>query len=179
MQVRLNLRAVFLDRDGVLNRCEVVDGKPYAPRKLSDFRLLPGAAQAVTDLKAAGFLIFVVTNQPDLGHGLITTDIIRLMHTKLCSKAPIDEIMLCPHRQDVGCACRKPKPGMLLDAMQRWSVDPSRSFMIGDRWSDVVAGRTAGLFTIFIDRGYAERLTTQPDLTVTSLRQATTNILAH
>ncbi len=172
-------RAVFLDRDGVLNRSAVVDGKPYAPRQLSEFRLLPGVARAVADLKSADFLVIVVTNQPDLGNGLISQTTLDAMHRKLQSKVSVDAIMYCPHRQDADCFCRKPKPGLILEAMQRWKVDPAGSFMVGDRWNDIAAGKAAGLFTVFVDRGYAEGPTTRPDLTVRSLRQAAISILRH
>src|SRR5438128_1851376 len=102
---RANRRAVFLDRDGVLNRSEVRNGKPYAPRRQSEFRLLPGVASAVADLKTAGFIVIVVTNQPDVGHGLIGSDTLNAMHEKLRSKVDVDGIMVCAHRQDEGCSC--------------------------------------------------------------------------
>lgn len=172
-------RAVFLDRDGVINRSNVVKGKPYAPRQLSKFRLLPGAAEAVVDLKAAGFLVVVVTNQPDVGHGLIGQDTLDAMHRKLRAKVPVDGVMVCAHRQDEGCSCRKPKPGLIRQAMRRWGIKAAGSYMIGDRWNDVVAGHSAGLYTVFVDRGYSEALPIKPDLTVRSLRQAASSILAH
>jgi len=172
-------KAVFLDRDGVINESPVHGGKPYAPRLLSDFRLFPGVAEAVADLKNAGFIVIVVTNQPDVGHGLIEQGTLEAMHNKLRADVPVDEILVCPHRQDAGCDCRKPKPGLILDAMQRWKITAAGSYMVGDRWNDVVAGKAAGLYTIFLDRGYSEKLTTPPDLTVRSLREAASNILAH
>ncbi len=170
-------RAIFLDRDGVLNRSLLRDGKAYAPRQLSEFRLLPGAARAVAQLKKAGYLTVVVTNQPDVGHGLMSRRTLAAMHAQLKRAVPVDAIMACPHRQDAGCRCRKPKPGLINRAIRRFRIDPARSFMIGDRWSDVVAGRAAGLYTIFISRGYAEPLKERPDLTVRSLPQATRHIL--
>jgi D-glycero-D-manno-heptose 1,7-bisphosphate phosphatase len=172
-------RAVFLDRDGVLNRSEVRDGKPYAPRDPRDFRLLPGAAQAVHALKDAGFLVIVVTNQPDLGHGLITPDALAEMHGRIAARMKVDAIMVCPHRQDEGCSCRKPKPGMMLRAARRWNIDLARSYMVGDRWNDVVAGQAAGTYTIHVDRRYTESQTFTPDATVRSLAQAVRWILAH
>jgi D-glycero-D-manno-heptose 1,7-bisphosphate phosphatase len=171
-------RAVFLDRDGVLNRSEVRDGKPYAPRDPADFRLLPGVAQAVAALKNAGFLVIVVTNQPDLGHGLITQQALAAMHRRITDKAPVDEIIVCPHRQDEGCSCRKPKPGMMLRAQRRWNIDLARSYMVGDRWNDVVAGNAAGIYTIHIDRRYTESVDFTPNASVRSLKAATRHILA-
>jgi D-glycero-D-manno-heptose 1,7-bisphosphate phosphatase len=170
-------RAVFLDRDGVLNRSEVRNGKPYGPRRLEEFRLLPGAAGAVAALKRAGYLVIVVTNQPDVGHGLTSIATLDAMHTRLRQATAVDDILVCPHRQDEGCACRKPKPGLLRRAIARWHIDPSGSVMIGDRWSDIVAGKKAGLYTAFIDRHYVESLVEQPDLLARSLPHAVAQIL--
>ena len=170
-------RAVFLDRDGVINRATVKKGKPYAPRHLSEFRLLPGVVRAVSELKAAGFMIVVVTNQPDAGHGLIARHTLDAMHAKLRNKVPVDGIMVCPHRQDEGCLCRKPKTGLIRQAIQRWGIDAAGSYMVGDRWSDIVAGHAAGLYTIFVDRGYAEALKIQPNVMARSMSQAASSIL--
>jgi D-glycero-D-manno-heptose 1,7-bisphosphate phosphatase len=171
-------RAVFLDRDGVLNRALVRNRKPYAPRSLGEFRLLPGTAEAVRELKSVGFLIIVVTNQPDVGHGLTTPQTLAAMHARLSERLPVDAILVCPHRQDAGCACRKPKPGMIHQAETDWGINVRRSYLVGDRPTDIVAGRAAGLYTVFLDRGYAEPLLERPDATVGSLRQAVRKILA-
>jgi D-glycero-D-manno-heptose 1,7-bisphosphate phosphatase len=171
-------RAVFLDRDGVLNRALVRNRRPYAPRHLGEFRLLPGTAEAVRELKSVGFLIIVVTNQPDVGHGLTTPQTLAAMHARLNERLPVDAILVCPHRQDAGCACRKPKPGMIHHAQTDWGIDVSRSYLVGDRSTDIVAGRAAGLYTVFLDRGYAEPLLEPPDAKVGSLRQAVRQILA-
>jgi D-glycero-D-manno-heptose 1,7-bisphosphate phosphatase len=172
-------RAVFLDRDGVLNRTAVRNGKPYAPRVAADFRLLPGVARAVTALKNAVFLVIVVTNQPDLGHGLIAPEALAAMHAHITATMPVDKIMVCPHRQDAGCSCRKPKPGMMLRAQRRWNIDLARSYMVGDRWNDVVAGNAAGIYTIHIDRRYTESVEFTPNARVRSLPEAARHILAH
>jgi len=171
-------RAAFLDRDGVINRCEVRDGKPYAPRHLKDFRLLPGAAAAVRDLHRAGLLVIVVTNQPDIGNGLTDAAVVEAMHNKLRRAMPIDGVMVCPHRQDEGCNCRKPRPGMLLTAANNWKIDLERSFMVGDRWGDVIAGQAAGCYTLFVNRGYKEPRLATPDSTANSLASATRIILS-
>lgn len=169
--------AVFLDRDGVICRSVTIGGKPYAPRRLEDFRLLPGAAQAARDLKRAGFLVIVVTNQPDIGNGLVAAAIVEAMHTKLRARLPVDDICMCPHRQDAGCECRKPKPGMLLAAARRWNIDLKNSYMVGDRGSDVVAGKAAGCYTLLINRHYSEVRDTAPDRLVRSLAEAARFIL--
>lgn len=148
--------AVFLDRDGVLNRALIVDRKPYAPRHLADFRLLPGAARAVDRLRAAGYVVVVVTNQPDIGNGLVDPAEVEAMNARLRHRVAVDDIRVCPHRQDAGCHCRKPRPGMLLDAAAALALDLGASWMVGDRWGDVEAGKAAGCRTIKIRRGYAE-----------------------
>ena len=170
--------AVFLDRDGVLNRSDVVEGKPFAPRQLARFRLLPNTRRSVLHLKQAGFVVIVVTNQPDIGNGLVDPAEVEAMHRKLRQRVPVDDIRMCPHRREDGCHCRKPRPGMLLDAARDFGLDLSRSFMVGDRPGDIVAGSDAGCRTIFIDRGYCERLTSPADAVVGSLAGAVRRILA-
>ena len=170
--------AVFLDRDGVINRAEVRDGKPYAPRRLQDFRLLPGVPKAVRALREEGFLVVVVTNQPDVGNDLIDPSVIEAMHDRLRARLPIDTIEVCAHRQAEGCDCRKPKPGMLLAAARRLAIDLRRSFVVGDRWHDIVAGRDAGCCTVFVNRGYGERKPDGVDVTARSLPAAVRRIIA-
>ena len=171
-------RAVFLDRDGVINRCEVRSGKPYAPRLLEDFRLLPGVKHAVQALKRANFLVIVVTNQPDIGNGLIKGATVEAMHQLLKQRLQVDDIKVCPHRQDESCRCRKPKPGMLLQAARQWKIDLTNSYMVGDRCSDIVAGQSAGCYTIFINRGYREGKCPKPDRMIKSLPAAVRLILS-
>lgn len=172
--------AVFLDRDGVLNRAELRDGKAFAPRDPRDFRLLPKAAAAVDRLKAAGFLVIVVTNQPDIGNGLVDEAAVAAMHARLRERVAVDDIRVCPHRQTLGCDCRKPRPGMLLAAARDHRIDLARSVMVGDRLSDVAAGAAAGCRTVFIDRRYAETrrpFPTPPSLVARSLPAAVAAIL--
>ena len=172
-------RAVFLDRDGVLNNPIVQDGKPYAPRSLAEFEMLPGAADAVRALKDRGFLVIVVTNQPDIGNGLVAAEVVDAMHARLRVLAPVDDIRLCPHRQTDGCDCRKPKPGMLLAAARDYNINLGNSFMVGDRVVDVLAGEAAGCFTGFIDRCYKETITQnfRPNIKAQSLPDATIGII--
>jgi len=170
--------AVFLDRDGVLVRGEMRNGKSHAPRRLQDFRLLPGAVDAVAALRAHGFLAVVVTNQPDIGNGLVAADVVEAMHAIMRARIPLDGIEMCPHRQTDNCACRKPKAGMLIAAAERLGIDFSASFMVGDRSSDVVAGRSVGCYTLFVDRGYDRCTDIKPDAVVKSLRQAVQHILS-
>ena len=173
------VRAVFLDRDGVLNCSEVRRGKPVAPRRLADYRLLPGVAKAVQSLKRAGFLVIVVTNQPDIGNGLVDASVVQAMHAKLRSLVAVDDIRVCPHRQDQGCACRKPRPGMLLAAAKDWKIDLKNSFMVGDRDGDIVAGQAAGCYTLLINRHYSELRCAAPDRVARSLPAGVRIILEH
>jgi D-glycero-D-manno-heptose 1,7-bisphosphate phosphatase len=170
-------RAVFLDRDGVLTVPEFRDGRSYAPRRLEDFLLYPEAADSAALLKQAGFSLVVVTNQPDVGHGRIERDVVEEMHRQLAIMLPVDAIEVCYHRHEDGCDCRKPKPGMLQRAAARLGLDCTKSFMIGDRASDVEAGRAVGCTTIFIDLGYADEHPKQPDFTVGSLEEAAKVVL--
>lgn len=164
-------RAVFLDRDGVLNRALVRDGKPYPPATLEALELLPGVPAALARLKAAGFLLVVVTNQPDVARGEQRREVVDAMHARLLAELPLDAIEACFEDGDEAPR-RKPNPGMLLDAARRLGIDLARSFLVGDRWRDVEAGRRAGVTTLFVDRGYAEPLRSDPDVTVRDLSQA-------
>jgi D-glycero-D-manno-heptose 1,7-bisphosphate phosphatase len=169
---------VFLDRDGVLVRAPVVGGKSYAVRRLEDFRLLPGTVRAVGALRQAGYKIIVVTNQPDIGNGRVDAATVAAMHERLRERLAPDAIELCPHRQDENCLCRKPKPGMIYAAAERLGIDLTRSVLVGDRWSDIVAGKAAGCYTVFIDRGYVEPKSAIPDAVVRTLPAAVDVIMS-
>jgi D-glycero-D-manno-heptose 1,7-bisphosphate phosphatase len=172
-------RAVFLDRDGVINRALERDRKPYPPRNLDEFEILPEAAAACAKLKQAGFLLVVVTNQPDVGRGTLKKEIVETIHAGMCQRLPIDRVEVCYHagqgRSD--CDCRKPKPGMLLRAARELGIDLAQSWMVGDRWRDVDCGYAAGCRTVFIDRGYAEELRQKPHFSAGNLAQAADIIL--
>jgi D-glycero-D-manno-heptose 1,7-bisphosphate phosphatase len=172
-------RAIFLDRDGVLNRALVRDGKPYPPSSLAEFEILPGAAEACRRLKEAGFLLVVVTNQPDVGRGTIKQESVELLHTHLRRTLPVDRVEVCYHsgNEEPRCDCRKPRPGMLLRAARDLSIDLSASFMVGDRWRDIDAGHAAGCTTLLIDYQYDEALRLAPHYTAQSLAEAADTIL--
>ena len=170
-------RAVFLDRDGVLVVPEFRDGRSFAPRRLADFRLYDQADYWLGRMKDAGFRLVVVTNQPDVGSGLVELTVVEEMHRRLAEALPVDAIEACYHQRGDGCDCRKPKPGMLQRAAERLSLNCARSFMIGDRAGDVEAGRAAGCTTIFIDLGYVDERPERPDFTVSSLDEAAQIVL--
>jgi D-glycero-D-manno-heptose 1,7-bisphosphate phosphatase len=144
-------RAVFLDRDGVLNPMSRRAGAYRAPLTLDDFTLYPWAADAVTRLREAGFVCLVATNQPEMARGELSPATLDAMHRRLTAELRVDAVYVCPHVDEDGCACRKPSPGLLRAAAQEWNVDLAASFVVGDRWRDVEAGRAAGCVTILVD----------------------------
>lgn len=170
-------RAVFLDRDGVLNKAIVKNGKPYPPSSLSELQVLSGVPEALRKLKEKGFLTIVITNQPDVARGITTRATVEGINRQLVENLAIDHIFTCYHDNDFNCDCRKPKPGQLFVAAERFSIDLRRSFMIGDRWSDMAAGAAAACSTIFIDYGYQERQPDDYDYVTTSLEAAVKIIL--
>ncbi len=173
--------AVFLDRDGTLNVQIIRGGKPYPPDTLAEFQLFPGAAGECARLKAAGYLLVVATNQPDVGRGTQAQAVVEAMHARLLELIPtLDRIEVCYHPgREVPSTHRKPAPGMLRDAAAALGIDLTRSWMVGDRWGDIDAGHAAGCRTIFIDHGYTERAPARPpEFTVKSLAGAVGIILA-
>lgn len=171
--------AVFLDRDGVLTVPQFSGGRSFAPRNMDDFKLYPEARTCLSRLKDEGFVLIVVTNQPDIAEGLMDQVTLDAMHQQMSRELPIDAIKVCTHSKQANCSCRKPRPGMLRDAARELQVDCTSSFMIGDRSSDIEAGASAGCRTIFIDLGYtAEAKPDHADRFVTSLSEATEWILA-
>lgn len=170
-------RAVFLDRDGVINRAIVRDGKPYPPVSLMELEILPGVHEALQKLHDASYLLVVVTNQPDVARGTAKREDIELMNAFLSSQLPIDDFKTCYHDSGDKCCCRKPLPGALLEAAQEHNIDLSKSFMVGDRWRDVEAGASAGCKTFFINYRYAEQRPDAPDFIVSSLLEVKKIIL--
>jgi D-glycero-D-manno-heptose 1,7-bisphosphate phosphatase len=173
----LKKAAVFLDRDGVINRAFVRDGRPFPPFAMQELEILPGVEAALARLAEAGYARVVVTNQPDVGRGRLDQAAVEAMHARLLGALPLDEIRVCYHGGPEDCACRKPRPGMLLDPP---TYDLARSVMVGDRWRDVEAGRAAGCrATILVDYAYQESLPHEPDARVASLAEAADWILAN
>ena len=169
-------RAVFLDRDGVLNRAVIRDGRPHPPLRVEDFELYGDVAAGCARLKAAGFLLIVVTNQPDVGRGSQSPEAVQAMHLKMQSALPgLDSIEVCYHageRYGERCDCRKPRPGLILRAAAELKIDLCASYVIGDRWRDIDCARAAGCRAIFIQRDYQEILHEAPDFTVANFGDA-------
>ncbi len=163
-----NKPAVFFDRDGVLIATNVRNGKPYAIKSIQELRILPHIAKIMHQFKSKGYKIVVITNQPDVGNGLVARSAVEEINSALEESLPIDLTKVCYHRQNEGCDCRKPNIGMFLEAARELNIDITSSIMIGDRASDIEAGVKAGCFTVFINYGYNERLSYVPDLVVSS-----------
>lgn len=175
----MNERAVFLDRDGVINRPVVRDGLPYPPENVEEFDLYEDVPAGCARLKSAGFLLVVATNQPDVGRGTQSREQVEAMHAVLAAALPeIDRVEVCYHPgQGTACDCRKPAPGMLLRAADALGIDLRASFMVGDRWRDVDCGHAAGCTTLLLDRGYREALRQPPDHVVQTFAEAVEVIL--
>jgi D-glycero-D-manno-heptose 1,7-bisphosphate phosphatase len=168
----MGTRAVFLDRDGVLNRAIVSHGVPRSPQTVEEFDILPGVAEACAFLRKAGFRLIVVTNQPDIARGTQTLENVERLNSELRRRVALDDLFMCPHDDHHNCNCRKPRPGLLLTAARAYEIDLARSIMVGDRDRDVEAGRAAGCRTVFVDGGYGRSPVPPADLTVASLREA-------
>lgn len=170
-------KAVFLDRDGVLNASVVRDGKPYPPASRAEAELLPGVEEACRHLSQAGALLICVTNQPDVARGSQSVEEIDAINNWLRETLGLNEVRVCPHDDQDDCPCRKPRPGLLTAAAETYGIDLAASVMVGDRWRDIAAGQAAGCQTVFIDHGYDERQPEQPDFTFASLAEAVPAIL--
>lgn len=170
-------KTIFLDSDGVLNLALLKDGKPVAPPTLAELVIPSEVQPALNRLKAAGYLLICVTNKPDIERGLMTQETVDAIFKKLRQNLPLDDIFVC-YSEDSDCY--KPKPGLLFDATKKYHIDLANSYMIGDRWRDVEAGKSAGCKTIWIDHGYQNDKIPSPaaDCTVHSLTDATEWILA-
>lgn len=171
-------KAIFLDRDGVINQSIVKNGKPYPPSSLAEVRIIDGVAEALVNLRQAGFLLIVVTNQPDVARGTIANSVVTEINSFLQKQLPLDDVFVCIHDDKDKCYCRKPLPGLILQAARKYNIDLKQSFMVGDRWKDMGAGRCAGCKTIWIDLGYDEKKpSVTPDHVARSLAEAVPWIL--
>lgn len=170
-------KAIFLDRDGVLNDTIVRMGKPRAPYSLEELRLFAGVEEATNRFKNAGYLLIIVTNQPDVARGWVDRSIVEAINHRIVQELRIDDLQVCYHTEKDACLCRKPKPGMLLNARDRWNIDMTLSFMIGDRNSDIEAGQNAGCRTVLVGEGEESGGAFVPDYCASSLLEAAEQIL--
>lgn len=151
-------RAIFLDRDGVINSTIIKKGKPFSPRRLEDFELVDGIKDILERFRVRGLLNIIVTNQPDIARGLMKKEELQKMHSLIRENLPVDDIFICPHDDADNCNCRKPKAGMFFEAAKKWNIDLNESFIIGDSWKDIEAGRNAGCTTVLIDSPYNKQI---------------------
>jgi len=172
------VKAVFLDRDGVLNDALVRDGKPFSPMSIAEVTVPPDVPDAVALLRRNGFRLIMVTNQPNIARGTQSRESVYAINRHLQERLGLDAAEVCGHDDVDNCDCRKPKPGMLLRAAKRDRIALTESFMVGDRWRDIEAGRRAGCRTIMIGHGYGEEIKSPPDVTVAGLGEAANWILA-
>lgn len=171
--------AVFLDRDGVVIESAVKDGVPHPPASVGDVRFVPGVTEALDRLRQAGFALIVVTNQPDVARKTQRRDVVEAINARLAQSLPIDAFYVCYHDDRDECQCRKPLPGLLLEAARDRRLALEASYLIGDRWRDVDAANRAGVAAVFIDYGYEETLRSSPAARVASLSEAVAWILSH
>jgi len=164
-------KAVFLDRDGVINESLKREGKPYPPKSLKEFVFTEKIKETLDNLKSMGYLLIVVTNQPDVARGKVLKSEVGLINNYILSNLPITMVYCCYHDDKDNCDCRKPKAGMIKAAAQDFKVDLNKSFVVGDRWRDIDAGHNAGVKTIFIDYGYKEKLIAKPDYVVKKVHE--------
>jgi len=170
-------KAIFLDRDGVINEPVILNGKPYPPATVNELKLFDGVAESLLALREAGYLLIVVTNQPDVARGKTPMRVVNEINNYLMSNLPLDAIHVCFHDDSDQCNCRKPLPGLLLNAAKEFNIELSESYMVGDRWKDIAAGQAAGCKTVWIDACYDEKKPVNPDITVSSLWEASKIIL--
>jgi D-glycero-D-manno-heptose 1,7-bisphosphate phosphatase len=155
-EVTNGLPAVFLDRDGIINRAMIRDGRPYPPSHLDELEILPGSITSLLKLADSDYILIGITNQPDVARGTQTREMVEAFNTLIQSRLPIHEIFVCYHDNIDNCECRKPKPGLILKAADKYKLDLSKSWLVGDRWKDIAAGQAVGLKTIFVNYHYAE-----------------------
>lgn len=173
----MTVKTIFLDSDGVINEALInKEGKPVAPKNLTELVIPAQVKPSLDRLKANGFLLICVTNKPDIDRGLMTQADVDAIYNKLRHDLPLDDVFICYKENS---DCYKPKPGLLLEATKKYNIDLSQSFMVGDRWRDIEAGQNASCKTIWINRSYSEKEPNPPaDYTAYSLTEAVDWILA-
>lgn len=165
-------RAVFLDRDGVLIRTNIRNGRPYAITPSDVVNVLGGVPESCSALLRAGFILVMVTNQPDVARGTTPRGFVEDVNGQIRATLGLHAVQVCYHDDKDDCDCRKPRPGLLTSAAEAFDIDLTRSAMVGDRWRDIEAGRRAGCRTVLIGDGYDETGCMTPDFTAASLADA-------
>ncbi len=164
-------KAIFLDRDGVINKVVMRKGIVSSPWRLEEFEILPNVKECLKEFKKMEFLNIVFTSQPDISRGLLKIEDLGEMHKFIMETLLVDGIKFCPHDDKNNCNCRKPKPGLLLEAAKKWSIDLKKSYVIGDTWKDIGAGKAAGCKTILIRREYNKDFQKDYDFEVNNLEE--------
>ena len=168
--MRKNNKCVFFDRDGVINEVVFRDGKPCSPRNINEFKIINGVRETFEAIRGLGYKIVIFTNQPDISRGLMTSEELEKMHSIIEEVLNPDIVLYCPHDDLDNCECRKPKPGMLIKAAEEIGVDLNASFVIGDTWKDIEAGKSVGCTTILLNTSY--NLEVKSDYRVENLEEA-------
>ena len=168
--------AVFLDRDGTLNKAYIEKGLPISPSTFDKLKLLPGVKRSIGKLKKLNFLCILITNQPNVSRGKIKKEIVKKMNNFIKKEIKLDDIFVCYHDDKHNCSCRKPKAGLIIKASKKWGIDAKKSYMIGDRWKDIYAGKKVGCKTIFINNNYKNDKRVKADLSFNSLSKAVNKI---
>lgn len=172
MGIHREVKAIFLDRDGVINKAVVIEGKPYPPASIQELEIIEGVSEALEVLKQLGFILIIVTNQPDVARGTINIREVTQIHDYIKTVLPIDDVFCCTHDNKDECECRKPMPGMIISAARKWNINLAKSYMVGDRWRDIEAGKKAGVKTFLINYGYDEKYVA-PDFVCSNLLNVT------
>ena len=167
----MNKKAIFIDRDGIINKVVMREGTVSSPWRLEEFEILPDVKECLGAFKKMGFLNIVFSNQPDISRGFLKIDDLDKMHKIIADKLPMDEIKFCPHDDKAHCSCRKPKPGLILEAVEKWSIDLEKSYVIGDSWKDIGAGKAAGCKTFLLRREYNKDFQKDYNFEVNNLKE--------
>jgi len=164
-------KAIFWDRDGIMNKVIMRKGETSSPWKLEEFEILPDVKKCLEASKEMGFLNIVFTNQPDISRGFLKIEDLEKMHKVILETLPVDEIKVCPHDDKDNCSCRKPKPGLILEAVKKWSIDLEKSYVVGDGWKDIKAGKAAGCKTFLLRREYNKNYQKDYDFEIDNLKK--------
>ena len=170
MGVNGKIKAIFLDRDGVLNNPVIINGKPYPPANLNELIIPNHLEKCLMELKKIGFLLIMITNQPDVARGKTKIKDVEAINNYLKEKLNLNDVFCCYHDDNHNCECRKPKPGMILSAANKWKINLKKSFLVGDRWKDIESGKSVGLKTFLIDYNYDEKFI-EPSYKVKDFRE--------